>query len=51
MPYVRITVYIPEEFKNWLQKEATKQKRSISNFVYLILDNYRQKNGEKVKEA
>ncbi len=43
----RISLYLENDLKEWVAKEAAKNNRSMSNYIETILEQIRQEKSQK----
>jgi len=45
---VYVYLYIPKDLAEWLKREANKERRSLNNYVSLLLEDYYQRRRRDV---
>ena len=44
-----VYLYIPKELSDWLKQEAMKERRSLNNYISIILEDYYRQRKEGIK--
>jgi len=50
VPKKRLSLHVPADLKDWIEKEAEKESRTVNNFVVKVLQDKRREVNEQRKE-
>ncbi|MCQ5374566.1 MAG: hypothetical protein NO515_06075 [Candidatus Methanomethylicia archaeon] len=44
-----VYLYLPKELSDWLKQEAMRERRSLNNYISIILEDYYRQRREGIK--
>ncbi|MEM2057472.1 MAG: hypothetical protein QXQ64_02365 [Candidatus Bathyarchaeia archaeon] len=44
-----VYLYLPKELSDWLKSEAARERRSLNNYITIILEDYYRRRKEGLK--
>jgi len=46
-PYERVSLHLPHALAKWIKEEALKEKRSVNNYIIILLEDVKNNNGKE----